>query len=276
MPTYVIDYPVATTPSSVARLGEFAARGECHIGAHLHPWVNPPYVEAVNTRNSYACNLGATLEAEKITALRDAIGEHFGLRPRTYKAGRYGFGSTTAETLERLNFDIDASVNPHMDFSADGGPSFDGFAPVPSTFGRTRRLLELPCTTGFAGAARGIGPALHRAASAVLAETVPGGWHPVPKRHAQQDHAHAGGKHAQRDVRADRRAGRRRDPDVRADVPQPEPEAGLHALRPVSLRNATAFLSTIDRYCDYFLGRIGGVATTPADLYDQWCKDTSI
>ena len=66
VPTYVIDYPVATTPSSVARLGEFAARGECHIGAHLHPWVNPPYVETVNARNSYACNLGAALEADKI------------------------------------------------------------------------------------------------------------------------------------------------------------------------------------------------------------------
>ncbi len=43
-----------------------------------------------------------------------------------------------------------------------------------------------------------------------------------------------------------------------------------------SLSERDTFLSTIDRYCDYFFGRIGGVATTPADLFDQWCKDTSI
>ena len=164
-PTYVIDYPVATTPSSVARLGEFAVRGECHIGAHLHPWVNPPYVEELTRSTSYACNLGHDLEHDKIAQLRGAIIEHFGVVPRVYKAGRYGFGQTTAEILESLGFDVDASVNPHMDFRADGGPSFEGFSAEPSFFGKRRRLLELPCTMGFVGAARRMGPALHRAAS---------------------------------------------------------------------------------------------------------------
>ena len=53
--------------------------------------------------------------------------------------------------LEDLGFDVDVSVNPHMNYSSDGGPVFDGLEPTLATFGRRRRLLEVPCTTGFAG-----------------------------------------------------------------------------------------------------------------------------
>ena len=63
-----------------------------------------------------------------------------------------GSATTTAEILESLGFDMDVSVNPHMDFRADGGPSFEGFSAEPSYFGKRRRLLELPCTMGFVGA----------------------------------------------------------------------------------------------------------------------------
>ena len=47
-PTYVIDYPVADSPDASALLGQWAADGACAIGAHLHPWVNPPHVEPVS------------------------------------------------------------------------------------------------------------------------------------------------------------------------------------------------------------------------------------
>jgi hypothetical protein len=30
-----------------------------------------------------------------------------------------------------------------------------------------------------------------------------------------------------------------------------------------------AFLTTIDRYCEFFMTTLGGVPTTPADLFDQ-------
>ena len=41
-PTYVVDYPVASTSSSVETLGAYANAGECRIGAHLHPWEIDP------------------------------------------------------------------------------------------------------------------------------------------------------------------------------------------------------------------------------------------
>lgn len=164
-PTYVIDYPVAVTPSSVDALGAFAARGTCDIGAHLHPWVNPPHEETPSGFTSFACNLDPALESAKIETLTDAIRTSFGRAPVVYKAGRYGFAPSSAATLERLGYTADVSVNPHMDFTSIGGPSFAGMDARPSWFGQARRLLELPCTTGFVGLARRAGEALHRVAS---------------------------------------------------------------------------------------------------------------
>ena len=273
IPTYVIDYPVATTAASSERLGELARGGACHIGAHLHPWVNPPYVEDVTRSTSYACNLGYDLEREKIARLRTAIVEHVGVAPRVYKAGRYGFGQTTAGILESLEFDVDASVNPHMDFRADGGPSFEGFTVGPSFFGRTRRLLEVPCTLGFVGAARRVGPVLHRAASArwleplravgVLARSgtlnkvmlSPEG-NSFADMHALTEALYADGV---------------RTFSLTLHSPSLKPGCTPYTR---SVDERDALLGTIGRYCDYFFGRLGGVPGTPADLFDMLCRDT--
>jgi hypothetical protein len=88
VPTYVIDYPVASKPAAVAVLGTFAAEGRREIGAHLHPWVNPPAEGLVDVRHSYPGNLPAAIERRKLTALTEAIAGGFGARPRVHKAGR--------------------------------------------------------------------------------------------------------------------------------------------------------------------------------------------
>jgi hypothetical protein len=31
-----------------------------------------------------------------------------------------------------------------------------------------------------------------------------------------------------------------------------------------------AFLKTIEQYCSYFMAKLGGVPTTPVDLFDQF------
>ena len=56
-PCYVIDYPIATTPLSIDVLKSYVANNECEIGAHLHPWVNPPLTEELSYSNMYPGNL---------------------------------------------------------------------------------------------------------------------------------------------------------------------------------------------------------------------------
>ncbi|SFR58912.1 hypothetical protein SAMN05216203_1618 [Marinobacter daqiaonensis] len=151
-PCYVVDYSIASQERSVAPLKRFLDAGQCEIGAHLHPWVNPPVREAMSRSNMYPGNLPAELEREKLTVLRDTIADAFGEAPRIYKAGRYGYGPNTTTTLEALGFDIDLSVCPPLDARGDGGPDYRYYDAWPFWYGPAeRRVLELPVTGGFVG-----------------------------------------------------------------------------------------------------------------------------
>lgn len=152
VPTYVVDWPVATDPDAVKVLRQLMDEGRCEIGTHLHPWVSPPYDENVNTFNSYAGNLPRELEFQKIEKLTDVIEKNFGHRPIVFKAGRYGVGPHTADTIAKLGYLIDASVVPYTNLSADGGPDFSSHGVHPYWFKADNKyLLELPATAGYAG-----------------------------------------------------------------------------------------------------------------------------
>jgi hypothetical protein len=267
-PTYVVDYPVASTSASAATLAEFAHQGSCRIGAHLHPWVTPPFDEPLVPEMSFGCNLGAPVERAKIAHLRDAIVRYMGVEPRVFKAGRYGFGETTAEVLEALDFTVDASVIPHMDFTSEHGPTFMGFTPGPGRFGCGRAMLELPCTTGFIGAARTMGEPLHRAASAewlkstravgILAKTgllnkvmlSPEG-NTLEEMTALTRALHADGL---------------RTFAMTFHSPSLKPGCTRYVRSNVERE---AFLKTIDAYCDFFFGKMGGKPTTPEELHGE-------
>ncbi len=69
IPTYLADFAVANNEDAVRTLREFQEAGSCEIGAHLNPWLNPPFDEPVNDFNSYPCNLPAELERSKLEQL---------------------------------------------------------------------------------------------------------------------------------------------------------------------------------------------------------------
>lgn len=161
-PTYVIDYPVTSQADGSTPLKELFADGLCDIGAHLHPWVNPPFEETVCNANSYPGNLPPALEHAKLTRLTDMIEAAFGHRPTVYKAGRYGAGPATTAALEDLGFEVDTSVLARSDLSRQEGPDFSHCGSSPYWFGSARRLLEIPVTVGFTGMLRGAGQSLYR------------------------------------------------------------------------------------------------------------------
>ena len=170
VPTYVIDWPVVSNPAAVDVLKELMLAGRCEIGTHLHPWVSPPHDEEVNTFNSYAGNLPQELEYKKLETLTNAIETAFGRRPIVFKAGRYGVGPHTADTLARLGYLIDASVVPFTNMSVDGGPDFSGHGVHPFWFeAGGRSLLELPATAGYAGKLHRLGASLYPALQQSLA-----------------------------------------------------------------------------------------------------------
>ena len=43
VPTYVMDYPVATSPGASRYLRRLVDAGRADFGTHCHPWVTPPF-----------------------------------------------------------------------------------------------------------------------------------------------------------------------------------------------------------------------------------------
>lgn len=271
-PTYVVDYPIAATDESARVFADLARQGLCEVGAHLHPWVNPPHREVVSGHASFACNLGAELEFEKIAILRQAIVDGLGLVPLSYKAGRYGLGATSVAALEALGFHVDLSVNPHMDYTALGGPSFLGLGAGPAFFGDRRRLLEVPCTTGFIGIARGAGESLHRLASTAWA---------TPLRAvgilARSGVVNRVMLSPEGSSLAEMQALTRalyqdgiRTFSLTFHSPSLKPGCTPY-VRTVEDRDR--FLDTVTRYVRFFMDELHGVPTTPVTLFQQLSND---
>ncbi len=158
-PAYLVDYPIATDPAAIALFANLAKDGRAAIGAQLHPWVNPPFFEDVSVLNSFASNLPAELERQKLTELYNAIATNIGVRPDMYRAGRYGAGGATTSILRDLGIRIDSSVRARFDYSPQGGPNYSE-SPVNPFWLSPGDVLELPVTTVFGGALRSSGDML--------------------------------------------------------------------------------------------------------------------
>ena len=148
-PVWLADWPVVDNPESGIILRDLVASGACTVGTQLHPWVNPPFDEDINTRNSYTGNLPLELQAAKLTALTRKIEEATGMRPRIYRAGRYGIGKHTADLLAGLDYRLDVSVRSGFDYRAQGGPDFSRHPTWPWQLGE--QLYALPLTTAYIG-----------------------------------------------------------------------------------------------------------------------------
>jgi hypothetical protein len=134
--------------------------------------VTPPHDEVVNAFNSFHGNLPPEMEAAKIRASTDAVAQAFGAAPRSFKAGRYGLGPQTFDTLIELGYAVDCSFVPHTRFSAQGGPDFYGTPEQPFFSDATRRLLEVPLTVGYSGALSAFGRRVNGFVDAPLAQSL--------------------------------------------------------------------------------------------------------
>ena len=164
--TFLVDHPIATDPKAIEPVRRALEDGVSAVGTQLHPWVNPPFDEEVNLRNSFAGNLPRALEGAKLTVLTAAITDAFGAAPLMYRAGRYGLGSNTLRLLAERGYRIDSSMRSRYDYSAQGGPDYSAIGNDAFTVAGGA-LVELPLTTVYTGALRSCGPRLHPVAASV-------------------------------------------------------------------------------------------------------------
>ncbi len=262
VPTYVVSYPVARQPAGVDPLKEALVDGRATIGAHLHPWVTPPFLEPVTARHSYASNLPADLESAKLGMLVEAVARAFGVAATVYKAGRYALAPRTLEALVRLGITVDVSVLPHMDFSGSAGPDFSRFDARPRWMARGR-ILEIPCTVGYVGAAgEWLGAALHRRASSAPWSRLRAVGALARMRLVNRIRLSPEGNTIEEMKRLTRALLVRGLRTFTLTFHSPSVAPG-HTPYVRTAADAERFLATIDRYCDFFFGELGGTTCTP-------------
>lgn len=155
--TYLVTDPVAQDRDASDRLLRHVADERGEIGAHLHPWCTPPY-EEIDRRVTYAGNLPPALLRAKLAGLTATLERAFGVKPSSYRAGRWGISAATLSALEGLGYTVDSSVVPlHWEYGS-GGPSslsapLGPYHPDPADPvkpGRAR-ILEVPASVVMTG-----------------------------------------------------------------------------------------------------------------------------
>jgi hypothetical protein len=155
-PTYLVTHPVACDPRSADVLGSLGRSGACEIGAHHHAWETPPCEPADIDRHPYALALPPAQFDAQLASLTDAIARAVGVRPVSYRSGRFGFAAAHVASLEQQGYLVDSSVAPLFYERHKGGPDFVD-APLAPYFlacddpcvPGTSDVLELPITAGL-------------------------------------------------------------------------------------------------------------------------------
>jgi len=158
IPTYLVNYPVASCATSIATVSTLLGQGRCEIGMHCHSWNTPPFAaEQLEANCSMLSNLPQSLVFDKLSHLHDTIVRSFGVTPISFRAGRAGFNSSVALALRNLGYRVDSSVVPFFDLSQYEGPNFENAPNVPYRFKPDctleshpeGELLEVQQTIGF-------------------------------------------------------------------------------------------------------------------------------
>lgn len=165
-PTYLVSYEVANNEMAANMLRVWQGSGEAEIGAHLHPWSTPPFGD-----NDKYKRFPSELEGDelklKLESLTKVITEKIGVKPSSYRAGRWGFDNRQIKILSELGYVADCSISPKVDWSKNNnvtpggsGPnwSFESIKPHVLESGDSK-ILEVPMTiinTGFISGNGGI------------------------------------------------------------------------------------------------------------------------
>jgi hypothetical protein len=151
--TYYTNQAVLEDPQARAILLEVAAQKRVEIGMHIHPWNTPPLDgEPVTPRRTFIHNLPPATSLAKLNGVYGWF-EKCGLKPTSFRGGRYSSGGVIHDFLRDKGFAADASVVPYTTWDDDGAPDYRrrGLHPVrlPPRFAGDPPLWEVPLTLAF-------------------------------------------------------------------------------------------------------------------------------
>ncbi|HJW74132.1 MAG TPA: hypothetical protein VJ787_00480 [Thermoleophilia bacterium] len=160
--TFLVTSEIASDPEAGRLLSSWVERHSVEIGAHLHPWTTPPFVDAPGLRHNdpvhaFAGRLSDELLRAKLETLTEQVGNVTGRAPTSFRAGRFGTSSRLAKHLIELGYVVDSSVTPYLSWERgisgrgddlESGPNFRCYDAHPfQVFASgSPGLIEIPLT----------------------------------------------------------------------------------------------------------------------------------
>jgi hypothetical protein len=146
--TLLVTYPVALDPECGEVLDRWRGELGAEIGAHLHPWSTPPFVELPGPEPFPSDLMPESLLEAKLATLSTAIRGRWGVKPSSFRMGRFDLGRTVRRLLPTFGIRTDSSLVP---FRFGPGAADHFMAPNEPFWldeGETGegRLLEVPLT----------------------------------------------------------------------------------------------------------------------------------
>jgi hypothetical protein len=158
-PTYLVTSEVCEDPFAREIFTDYLLTQKAEIGAHLHSWTTPPFLDKDGYRfndanHAFATELPVDLLTEKIKILTNQIETSFGVHPLSFRSGRYGFNKTLGRILTENSYLVDSSVTPYTSWNnymgisgGSGGPDFMDKTPFPYNYHYNNiKILEIPVT----------------------------------------------------------------------------------------------------------------------------------
>jgi peptidoglycan/xylan/chitin deacetylase (PgdA/CDA1 family) len=158
-PTWLTTYQVIIQPWAAEILAGIHRSGRGELAAHLHAWNTPPCAEPVTPETISLRTLPVEKQRAKLATLTEAIRSATGIRPTSFRAGRWSIAPATVGVLAEAGYRTDSSVLPYVSWSnVTDGPRFfrapaepyrvngggDVETPVPDG-----AVVEVPPTVGF-------------------------------------------------------------------------------------------------------------------------------
>jgi hypothetical protein len=124
---------------------------------HCHPWNTPPFEETLSERNSMLSNLPPDLQFKKMLFLHNTIINNLGIKPLSFRCGRWGYNQSVAESLYKLGYKVDTSITAYVNWQDYYGPDFSRISAKHFCFSHENNLkedaagemLEVPATIAY-------------------------------------------------------------------------------------------------------------------------------
>lgn len=168
-PTYLMTYEVADNERAVNMLKGWQDSGEAEVGAHFHPWSTSPFGDNDKYKR-FPSELKDDELRLKLENLTKIITEKIGIKPTSYRAGRWGFDNRQIKILSELGYVADCSISPKVDWSRNNnitpgsiGPDWSFESIIPHNLELDgKKILEVPMTIINTGFIYGSGGVLER------------------------------------------------------------------------------------------------------------------